>query len=158
MVIVLVHLSACHKASMKKEYFGEFYANDCGESHGGFEWAGEYSASLIIDGNKGSLRLTFSIGLGDPLKRHEYSVSDFAEGAGGMSFKIEGKAAFLLLVEDDHIWDGKYNGYYAANWTSNPSEQIGQLPIGAFSGFRPHYYIELRLKPLEPQSSFFRVH
>ena len=43
MSFCLLILGTCGPSS-SKEYFGEFYANDCGVSHGGFEWAGGYTA------------------------------------------------------------------------------------------------------------------
>lgn len=152
--ILLTFLNGCHNTSVKKEYFGYFRANDSGESHGGFEWGGEYEATLVILGNKGDLILTFSIGLGDYLTRHEFSISDFSEMAGNLSFKIEGRAALLVFVEQDSIWNGEYDGYFTANKSSNDSERIGNLPIEPFSGFRSHYYIDLRLKSSQPESKY----
>ena len=152
--LFLVNLNGCN-TGVRKEFFGAFYANDCGESHGGFEWAGEYTASLVIVGTRGDLSLTFSIGLGDYLTKHQFSVSEFAEVGGNLSFKIEGSAAVLVLVEEDTIWNGKYDDYLSANKSSNESEQIGILPIEPFSGYSSHFYIELRLKSAESQSGFF---
>lgn len=152
--ILLLNLWACHKSSVRKEFFGEFYANDCGESHGGFEWAGSYTASLVINGSKGTLDITFSIGLGDYLKKHKYSVSDFAEAAGSMSFKIEGRKTTLVFTESDQIWGGQYNNYFIGNNSNNLSERIGWIPVKAFEGLRSHYYVELRLKSSEPRSLF----
>ena len=150
----LLGLGACG-SSVSREYFGEFYANDCGVSHGGFEWAGEYTASLMVKGNKGRLYVSFSVGLGDYLKKHEFEVTDFVETGSRMSFRLEGKPAYLVLVEEDRIWNGTYNGYFVANNSDQASEQIGQIPISVFPGYRAHYYIELRLKPSEPRSLFF---
>ncbi len=153
-LILIVILGGCHKFP-KKEFFGTFYANDCGVSHGGFEWAGGYTASLVVSGSKGDLTLAFETGLGDPLTSHQFSISDFAEAAGNMSFKIEGKAANLVFVENDTIWNGNYNDHFIANKSDEPSERIGSLPIESFYGFKSHYYIELRLKPKEASSRFF---
>ncbi len=155
LALFLLNSSACHKASQKKEYYGDFYANDCGLSHGGFEWAGGYEASLVVHGDEGTLEITFTIGLGDYLTKHRYSVSDFVEVAGNMSFKIEGNLASLVLVENDQIWGGKYNDYFCGNNSEDLSERIGWLPVEVFDGLRPHYYIDLRLKSLESTSSFF---
>jgi len=152
--VLVTSLNGCRSTSVRKEYIGYFRANDSGESHGGFEWGGEYEATLVIAGNKGDLILTFSIGLGDFLTRHQFSVSDFSEVAGNLSFKIEGRAALLVLVEQDSIWNGEYDGYFAANKSSNDSERIGNLPIEPFSGFKSHFYIDLRLKSSQPESRF----
>ncbi len=146
MSLCLLILGTCGP-STSKEYFGEFYANDCGVSHGGFEWAGGYTASLMIEGKSGSLHISFSIGLGDYLMKHEFQVTDFVEAGGRMGFRLEGKPAYLVLVEEDRIWNGTYNGYFMANNSDLDTEKIGQLPISAFPGYRAHYYIELRLKP-----------
>lgn len=151
---LLAAVGGCRRGE-KKEFTGEFYANDCSESHGGFEWAGSYLTSLVVRGTKGDLMVTFLIGLGDPLTRHEFSISDFAEAAGRLSFKIEGKAATLVFVEQDTIWDGRYDGYYIGNNSIKEEEQLGSLPIEPFSGFPSHYYVELRLKSINPLSAIF---
>jgi len=150
---LLFILNSCSK-SPEIEFSGSFYANDCGVSDGGFEWAGEYTASLAVRGSKGDLTLSFKTGLGDPLTRHQFSISDFAEAGGYMSFKIDGKAFFLEFVENETIWNGEYNNHFIGNRTDNPSEKIGWLAIEPFSGFKSHYYIELRLKPKETMSRF----
>ena len=103
----------------------------------------------MIKGNGGSLYISFSVGLGDYLKKHEFQVTDFAEAGGRMSFRLEGKPSYLVLVEEDRIWNGTYNGYFIANNSDLVTEKIGQLPISAFPGYRAHFYIELRLKPSE---------
>jgi len=74
-----------------------------------------------------------------------------------MSFKIEGKTVTLVFVENDTIWNGDYNNHFIANKSDEPSERIGLLPIEPFSGFKSHYYIELRLKPKEASSKFFMM-
>ena len=151
--ILLTVSVSCHKTSIKKGYYGSFYANDCGVSHGSFVWAGEYTTSLIIDGNKGNLYISFSKGLGDHMTSHKFSVSDFVEVMGRMSFKMEGRAVFLILMDEDRIWNGEYNGYFVANKSSSLTEQIGQLPIDTFEGLKSHYYVELRLRPVSDQTS-----
>lgn len=153
--LLFLNLSGCHKTSQKKEYYGDFYANDCGVSHGGFEWAGGYKAALTVYGDEGTLEITFTIGLGDYLTKHKFSVSDFVEAAGSMNFKIEGRAASLVLIESDQIWGGKYNNHFSGNNSDNLSERIGWLPVEAFNGLRPHYYVDLRLKSLESSSHLF---
>jgi hypothetical protein len=156
--LLLLSLSGCHKTSQKKEYYGDFYANDCGVSHGGFEWAGGYEASLVVHGDEGTLEITFIIGLGDYLTKHSYSVNDFVEAGGHMSFKVEGRTASLVLIENDQIWGGKYNNHFSGNNSDEPSERIGWLPVEVFKGYRSHYYVDLRLKSLESSSPFFLLH
>lgn len=152
--LLLLNFSGCDRASQKKEYYGDFYANDCGVSHGGFEWAGSYEASLVIYGDEGTLDITFIIGLGDYLTKHSYSVSDFVEAGGQMSFKIEGRQVSLVFTENDQIWAGKYDNHFSGNNSDDPSERIGWLPVEIFQGFRPHYYVDLRLKNLESSRLF----
>ncbi len=147
-VILMMSFPGCTNNSEKKQYSGTFYANDSGVSHGGFEWGGEYAASLEVVGKHGTLSLILSVGLGDPLTRHQYTVADFSEAGGTMNFRIEGWSATLLSVDNDRIWDGKYNNYFSANKSQDSSEQIGLLPLDVFSGLGPSYYIDLRLKRL----------
>jgi len=151
--------SSCNTGPTRT-YAGVFYANDCGVSHGGFEWAGEYNARLELSGEKGTLELFFSVGLGDPLERHRFSVRNFAEatGAGILTFTLEGRPSELRLVDEDLIWNGHFDGYYAGLKSDEPSEQIGRLPIEVFEGFRPHYYIDLRLKPGQEKPHLFFSH
>ena len=118
-----------------------------GESHGGFEWAGGYSASLEIRGTRGKLLISFEIGLGDYLQKHTYSVSSFVEAGGQMNFKIKDRQVNLVLVDKDTIWNGDYDNHYVGNNSSRADEKIGNLPIEIFPGFRPHYYVEIRFMP-----------
>ena len=152
--LLFVILNACPNSGEKREFSGEFLANDSGVSHGGFEWAGSYTASLVVRGTKGDLILTFEIGLGDYLEKHKFSISEFAEAGGTISFKIEGKPAALVLVEEDSIWNRQYDNYLSANNSDDPSEQIGYLPIEPFEGYNSRYYVDLRLSPLEPGTTF----
>ena len=146
--ILLVGHAGCSTVGEKRRFSGYFIANDCGESHGGFEWVGEYTADLEIIGNEGNLNLSLFSGFSDPLSRRQFGVTNFIEAGGRLSFKIEGRQAFLVIVEIDEIWDGKYSGFYCANKSLNSSEQIGLLPLEAFSGLDWRHYLDLRLKPL----------
>lgn len=155
--LLFVILNACPNSGEKKEFSGEFLANDSGVSHGGFEWAGSYSASLVVRGTKGDLILDFEIGLGDYLQKHKFSVSEFAEAGGTISFKIEGRPATLVLVEEDNIWNRQYDDYLSANNTDDTSEQVGYLPIEPFEGYSSHYYVDLRLSPLVSGTTFSQL-
>ena len=152
--LLFVILNACPNSGEKREFFGEFLANDSGVSHGGFEWAGSYTASLVVRGTKGDLTLTFEIGLGDYLQKHKFSVSEFALAGGTISFKIEGRPATLVQVEEDAIWNRQYDNYLSANNSDDPSEQIGYLPIEPFEGYNSRYYIDLWLSPLVSGTTF----
>lgn len=146
---------ACPSSVSRREYAGVFQANDSGQSGGGFEWAGLYTARLTAAGDRASLEITFSQGLGDPLTRHQFAVTEFAEAAGMISFKIVGRRAVLVLADSGETWDGKYKNSYSANRSDLASEQIGTLPIDAFSGFKSHYYIEIRLKAVRKEADLF---
>ena len=130
----------------RKEYLGTFYANDCGVSHGGHEWAGSYTASLIVEGSNGDLKIVLEVGLGDYLDRHDFKITDFSKSSETISFKIDGRMIRLSYVEEDTIWNGEYNNHYIANNSDDQSEQIGTIPIEVFYGLPFHYYIELRIK------------
>ena len=136
-----------------KEYSGTFYANDCGVSHGGHEWAGSYTASLLVEGTKGDLNIELEIGLGDYLVRHEFKITDFSETHETLNFKIDGRQVNLVFVEEDTVWNGEYDNFYIANNSDDESEKTGVIPIEVFYGFRSHYYVELRLKPVQSSSS-----
>ncbi len=153
--LLFIILNGCPGSRVAKEYTGELLANDSGVSHGGFEWGSQYSVSLVVRGTRGDLILTHEIGLGDYLRKHEFSVSEFAEVSGNISFKIEGRPASLVLIEEDTIWNKKYDGYYTGNKTSDISERIGYLPIEPFSGFNSRFYIDLRLFPEQSEPDLF---
>ncbi len=149
--LLFIILKGCPTVGITQEYTGEFLANDSGVSNGGFEWSSQYTASLVIRGARGDLILTHKMGLGDYLRKHEFSVTDFAEVAGNISFKIEDRAASLFIVEKDTIWNRQYNGYFTGNKTSDPSEEVGHLPIEPFVGFNSSFYIDLRFLPGQPE-------
>lgn len=153
--LLFIILNGCPGSRVTHEYTGELLANDSGVSHGGFEWGSQYSASLVIRGTRGDLILTHDIGLGDYLRKHEFSVSEFAEVAGNISFKIDGRAASLVLIEEDTIWNRQYDGYFTGNKTSDLSERVGYLPIEPFVGFNSRFYIDLRLLPEQPEPGLF---
>ena len=97
------------------------------------------------------------MGLGDYLRKHEFLVTDFAEAAGNISFKIEGRAVSLFLVEEDTIWNRQYDGYFTGNKTSNPAEKVGYLPIDPFVGFNSSFYIDLRLLPAQSEPDLLEL-
>jgi hypothetical protein len=144
-VLTSAHL-AC-RLGLSASYSGIFYANDSGVSHGGFEWAGEYTARLETSGEKGSLELQFLVGLGDALTRHRFSVSNFAEAAGSMTFTLEGEPAVLRLVDQDLIWSGRFDGYLSGNNSDDAGEQIGELPVNIFKGFKSNRIAPKRVNP-----------
>jgi hypothetical protein len=156
-LVSLIAFTHCHEEQPTQEYRGSFHANDSGESHGGFEWAGEYDAALTVQDHRGELVLVFSRGLGDPLKIHSLSITAFSQTNAELKFMIDGRDALLHFVEKDTIWNEQYDKRYIANNSTKVAEQIGKLPIEPFTGFRPHYYIELRLAPAEPAQNLHQV-
>ena len=146
-LMAVLCLSCCFFLPVQIVYEGSFHANDSSESHGGFEWAGGYSATLEIRGTRGKLFLSFETGLGDYLQKHTYSVSSFVEAGGQMNFKTKGRQVNLVFVAKDTIWNGEYDNHYVGNNSSRAAEKLGHLPVEIFPGFRPHYYVELRFVP-----------
>jgi len=129
-------------------YYGSLYANDCGEPRGGFEWAGEYNITLkVYSDGKGLLELIFNIGLGDPLEKHEYEISNFyIEYGKRIIMKIEGKLVILNFIVNDTVWNTFHNQYIAYSNKGNIDPTI-------FKGFKSHYYVELRIKPKETEET-----
>ncbi len=125
---------------------GSFYTNDSGSARGGFEWAGEYKATLEIVDGVGTLYLQQVSGLGDPLREHKLKVEDFKMNGSKIEMRINGFRAVLLWTERDKIWDGKYNFHYIGNNSENISERTGSLNPASFPGLLEHFYVELRLK------------
>jgi hypothetical protein len=154
--VFFLFLSGCSLFQPQVVYTGSFHANDSGESHGGFEWAAGYSVALEIRGTRGQLIISFEIGLGDYLKKYTYSVSHFVEANGHLNFRINGRDVRLVHVEKDTIWNGKFNNHYIGNNSTKAEEKKGYLPAEIFSGFKPHYYVELRIQPSVEGQSLFR--
>lgn len=136
----------CSGKIEEKRLEGSFYTNDSGSAKGGFEWAGEYKASIEIVDGVGTLYLQQISGLGDPLSEHSLNVEDFKMDDSKIEMKINGFKAILLWTEKDRIWDGKYNFHYIGNNSEVISERIGSLNPASFPGLPEHYYVELRLK------------
>jgi hypothetical protein len=150
--VSILYLSCCFQFQPQIVYEGSFHANDSGESHGGFEWAGKYSAHLEVRGRTGKLYISFETGLGDYLKKYSYSVSHFIEASGQLNFSIQTRDVNMVYIDKDTLWDGQYNNQYIANNSSKIEERIGHLPVDIFPGFRSHYYVELRLLPSADRS------
>jgi len=127
---------------------GTFFVSDAGSSHGGFEYTAEWNVTLTISDGTGTLKLVQRIGLGDPLKNHEYQVSELSIETKKISMKIDGQPITIIFVEKDKIWSGEYDNYFIASWGGYaPSEEmIGTISPKIFTGLPDHYYVELRLK------------
>lgn len=124
------------------------FASDAGKSHGGFEYNAEWNATLVVRDNTGTLKLELDIGLGDALKKHEYSVTEFIQDRDKVSMKVDGRPIVLVWVTSDEIWNHTYDAYYIASWGSDspPEELRGEISSITFPGLGDSYYLELRLK------------
>ena len=146
LLILLFAGNGCIERDITGALRGSFYANDCGEPRGGFEWAGDYYANITLNKGFGKLIIEFKIGLGDPLEKHEYSVVLQTYTTDYISIMINGKKVILEWVENDTIWNTWHN-YYIARYGINMDENdiIGAIQPIIFPGLYIHYYVELRL-------------
>lgn len=143
---ISIILLSCSEKIEEAKLEGSFYTNDSGSAKGGFEWAGEYKASIEIVNGFGTLYLQQISGLGDPLTEHRLKVEDFEMDDSKIEMKINGFKAILLWTEKDRIWNGEYNFHYIGNNSEIISERIGSLNPASFPGLLEHYYVELRFK------------
>lgn len=143
---ISIILLSCSEKIEETKLEGSFYTNDSGSAKGGFEWAGEYKASIEIVNGFGTLYLQQISGLGDPLTEHRLKIEDFEMDDSKIEMKINGFKAIILWTEKDRIWNGEYNFHYIGNNSEIISERIGSLNPASFPGLLEHYYVELRFK------------
>jgi len=133
---------------------GSLHINDAGRSHGGFEYAAEYSVE-VSQGCNGTVRtnhiavldFTLQIGLGDALSVHELRLKMLYDGdSNEVTLTNESATIVLEKVAQDLIWNHVWDGYYVASWGGDaPEEEVrGQISPEIF-GLPSHYYVELRL-------------
>ncbi len=127
---------------------GTMFVSDAGKSHGGFEYTATWNATLKVSGSTGTLRLNLSVGLGDSLTKHEFAVTDFAKNSTNISMRIDGRPVTLVWIDNDRVWNGTYNHYYAASWGEYaPQNEIrGSISATTFPGLTALWYVELRLR------------
>ncbi len=147
-LIVAFLFSNVSTTSPTRFLYGSLFVSDAGQSHGGFEYNAEWTATLSLHGEEGVLKLDLNIGLGDALQKHEYKVSDVQIVAEQISMKVEGVPLILVWVENDKVWNGQYDSYYIASWGgyAPPEEMRGTISPKIFEGLAEHYYVELRLR------------
>jgi hypothetical protein len=133
---------------------GSLYINDAGMSHGGFEYAAEYSVTVsqgcngtVEEGHIAALDLALVRGLGDALQVHHLelllgsstNVNEILLSGGGVEIR-------LVRQVEDLVWNHSWDGYYVASWGAYaPQGEIrGTISPGIF-GLPDHYYVELRL-------------
>ena len=133
---------------------GSLHINDAGRSHGGFEYAAEYSVE-VSQGCNGTVRtnhiavldFTLQIGLGDALSVHELRLKLlYDRDRNEVTLANESATIVLEKVAQDLIWNHAWDGYYVASWGGDaPEEEVrGQISPEIF-GLPSHYYVELRL-------------
>jgi hypothetical protein len=127
---------------------GTFFVSDAGESHGGFEFTAEYNAEFDVTNGMGSLTLTQIIGLGDPLEKHVYSITDLQiDKNNKITMNIDDNPVELIFVESDEIWNHQFDNHYIASWGGfAPENEIkGVISPTIFPGLPDFWYVELRI-------------
>jgi len=133
---------------------GWMFISDAGQSHGGFEYTGQYEVDIapaheefIFDGSVVDMRLTLELGLGDPIEPHNLTmVIDYYPKTDQVLLDFDGSQIVLDMVEIDDVWNHEYDGWYAASWGSEapPNEVHGEISPEMF-GLPAHYYVDMRL-------------
>jgi hypothetical protein len=85
---------------------GTFFVSDAGESHDGFEFTAEYKTKYDVTNGKDTLTITQITGLGDPLEKHVYSITDLKiNELERIKMNINDNPVELVFVESDEIWN-----------------------------------------------------
>lgn len=127
---------------------GTFFVSDAGQSHGGFEFTAEYTAEFDVTNGIGTLTLTQIIGLGDPLEKHVYSITDLhIDKNNKITMNIDDNPVELIFVENDEIWNHQFDNHYIASWGGfAPENEIkGVISPLIFPGLPDFWYVELRI-------------
>ncbi|MDH4123396.1 MAG: hypothetical protein OEV21_04885 [Thermoplasmata archaeon] len=128
---------------------GEFYINDAGTSHGGFEYAGSFNASVHEGSDGWKLSMSLRIGLGDPLSMHHIRIYSLEFNSTEMVMDTERGEMILRYVEEDFIWGDMFSQMYVAIYSPEgpPEESIGEISAQMFD-LPVHYYVQLALTPI----------
>ena len=127
---------------------GTFFISDAGESHGGFEFTADYKAEFDVTNGIGTLTITQIIGLGDPLEKHIYSITDLKiDKNKKITMNIDDNPVELIFVESDEIWNHQFDNHYIASWGGfAPENEIkGVISPLIFPGLPDFWYVELRI-------------
>jgi len=127
---------------------GTFFISDAGESHGGFEFTAEYKTEFDVTNGRGNLIITQIIGLGDPLEKHVYSITDLnIKKNNKITMNIDNYPVELIFVKSDEIWNHQFDNNYIASWGGfAPENEIkGVISPIIFSGLPDFWYVELRI-------------
>lgn len=127
---------------------GTFFISDAGESHGGFEFTAEYKTEFDVTNGRGNLIITQIIGLGDPLEKHVYSITDLnIKKNNKITMNIDNYPVELIFVRSDEIWNHQFDNNYIASWGGfAPENEIkGVISPIIFPGLPDFWYVELRI-------------
>ena len=127
---------------------GTFFISDAGESHGGFEFTAEYKTEFDVTNGRGNLIITQIIGLGDPLEKHVYSITDLnIKKNNKITMNIDNYPVELIFVKNDEIWNHQFDNNYIASWGGfAPENEIkGVISPIIFPGLPDFWYVELRI-------------
>ena len=131
---------------------GTFFVSDAGESHGGFEFTAEYLTEFDVKNGRGTLSITQISGLGDPLEKHVYSITDLKiNELDRITMNIDDDPVELVFVESDEIWNHQFDNNYIASWGGfAPENEIkGMISPTIFPGLPDFWYVEFRI-PASP--------
>jgi hypothetical protein len=127
---------------------GTFFVSDAGESHGGFEFTAEYKTEFDVTNGRGTLIITQITGLGDPLEKHVYSITDLKiNELDRITMNIDENPVELVFVESDEIWNHQFDNNYIASWGgfAPENEFKGMISPTIFPGLPDFWYVELRV-------------
>lgn len=126
---------------------GSLFVSDAGQSHGGFEYTASYNVTLQVKDGSGVMRVNLTVGLGDTLTKHEYTISNFQVTKDKVTMKVDGQTVELPWTSNDAVWNHIYDNSYIASWGSDapPQEMRGTIEPQVFPGVPDTYYVELRL-------------
>ncbi len=116
---------------------GNMYINDAGMPPGlaGFEWVGEYNVST----EDRYLVIRQVRGLGDYLEKHRYRIIDLRMDGNRLILEIETGRIVMVRSGDE----------YVAVYSISERFSIGEISPEYFPGLPSHFYVELRLRPVE---------
>ena len=132
--------------SLKTE--GTFFVSDAGESHWGFESTAEYKTEFDVTNGIGTLTITQITGLGDPLEKHVYSITDLKiKKFNKITMNIDEYPVELIFVNNDIIWNHQFDNNYIASWGGfAPENEIkGMISPLIFPGLPDFWYVELSI-------------
>ncbi|MGZ5511002.1 MAG: hypothetical protein ACXWFC_11090, partial [Nitrososphaeraceae archaeon] len=101
-----------------------------------------------VTNGRGNLIITQIIGLGDPLEKHVYSITDLnIKKNNKITMNIDNYPVELIFVKSDKIWNHQFDNTYIASWGGfAPENEIkGVISPIIFPGLPDFWYVELRI-------------